>query len=158
MIDDFPTAWSPKKTILYLRRGGMVPLDRFKLLMLVVIFKLYHHVCFDCWRSSFLGNIAVHGCPAKGSRWRVDLAVSIKLPWQLFEYGKQFSTVHVRIRIVRDSIDCMLTFEILFLCMTVKGSEKKSITRKEVDYVKTCIKNERTELKNHVLLFFFKFM
>ena len=56
------------------------------------------HVCFDSSRSSFLGNITVHGCPAKGSRWRVDLAVSIKLLCQLFQYGKQFSTVHVRIR------------------------------------------------------------
>lgn len=37
MIDDLPTAWSPKKTILYLRRGGIVPLERFKLLILVMI-------------------------------------------------------------------------------------------------------------------------
>ena len=37
MMEDLPTAWSPRKTILYLRRGGMVPLERFRLLMLVVI-------------------------------------------------------------------------------------------------------------------------
>lgn len=36
MIDDLPTAWSPRKTILYFRRGGIVPFDRFRLLMFVM--------------------------------------------------------------------------------------------------------------------------
>ena len=36
IMEDFPTAWSPKKTILYLSRGGMLPLLRFRLLMLVI--------------------------------------------------------------------------------------------------------------------------
>jgi hypothetical protein len=37
MMDDFPTAWSPRKTILYLSSGGIVPFDKFKLLMLVIL-------------------------------------------------------------------------------------------------------------------------
>ncbi len=36
MMDDLPTAWSPKNTILYLSKGGMLPLDKFKLLMFVI--------------------------------------------------------------------------------------------------------------------------
>ena len=52
-----------------------------------------HHVCFDSWCSSFLGNITVHGCPVKGSRLREDQAVSSKFLRPLFRYGKFFSTV-----------------------------------------------------------------
>lgn len=40
MIEDLPTAWSPRKTILYLRRGGMVPLERLRLLMFVIEFQI----------------------------------------------------------------------------------------------------------------------
>lgn len=37
IIEDLPTAWSPRKTILYLSKGGIVPFDKFKLLVLVAI-------------------------------------------------------------------------------------------------------------------------
>ncbi len=40
MMEDLPTAWSPRKTILYFRRGGIVPFERFKLLMFVILSKL----------------------------------------------------------------------------------------------------------------------
>lgn len=36
IMDDFPTAWSPRKTILYLSTGGIVFLLTLRLLMFVI--------------------------------------------------------------------------------------------------------------------------
>ena len=69
IMDDLPTAWSPRNTILYFSSGGIVPLVRLRLLVLVVIFKIsnFNPDYINCLTLlSFLSTIDIFRRKARG--------------------------------------------------------------------------------------------